>query len=123
MRTFVIADSSKRKAKPVGIITWKPGLEDNQGVFALELCSDCDEESLPLSLSFCTRRENRCATAKESEDWVNSRIVPESRHNIAEVLRAISGVLFCSLKCPSINLSVPLLTSSLSSAAHASFDR
>ena len=37
MRTFVIADSSKRKAKPVGIITWKPGLEDNQGVFALEL--------------------------------------------------------------------------------------
>lgn len=88
MRTFVIADSSKRKAKPVGIITWKPGLEDNQGVFALELCSDCDEESLPLSLSFCTRRENRCATAKESEDWVNSRIVPESRHNISEVLRA-----------------------------------
>ena len=88
MRTFVIADSSKRKAKPVGILTWRPGPGDGQGVFSLELRSDCDEEHVPLSLAFCARREQKRATPEESEEWARSRVVPESRHNIADVLKA-----------------------------------
>ena len=88
MRTFVIADSSKRKAKPVGVLTWQPHPGNDGGRFALEVCSNCDAEDLPLSLSFCANRNGRRASSRESEEWVRSRIVPESRHNIAEVLKA-----------------------------------
>lgn len=88
MRIFVIADSSKRKAKPIGVLIWKPDGQNGKGRFSLEMCSNCSEEHLPLSLSFCANREHKRATPAESEDWVRSRIVPESRHNIAEVLEA-----------------------------------
>ena len=107
MRAFVIADASKRKAKPIALLLWMPhgdesdqgdqgdqgdesdqGDQGDQGLFALQLSQRCDERDLPLSLSFCIRRKNRCATSEESEQWVRSRIVPESRHNITEVLRA-----------------------------------
>lgn len=88
MRIFVIVDSSKRKAKPIGALFWEASDENEQGRFLLELSSDCNEDSLPLSLSFCVAREYRRATPEESADWVHSRIVPEDRHNIAEVLEA-----------------------------------
>lgn len=88
MRTFVIADASKRKAKPVGVVIWRPCPEGDYGRFMLEVCSGYDATDLPLSLSFCANRRGRRATPQESEDWVRSRIVPENRHNIAEVLRA-----------------------------------
>ena len=88
MRAFVIVDSSKRKARPVGVLFWKADGGTDRGVFSLELSSSCDENRLPLSLSFCANRECRRATPNESADWVQSRIVPESRHNIAEVLAA-----------------------------------
>ena len=39
------------------------------------------------------------------------------------VLSAIAGVLFSSLKCPSISLNVPFFTSSTSSVAQAIFDK
>lgn len=88
MRIFVIVDSSKRKAKPIGALFWEAGGENGQGTFSLELSSTCDESRLPLSLAFCANRERRRATPDESADWVISRIVPENRHNIAEVLAA-----------------------------------
>lgn len=88
MRAFVIADASKRKAKPVGVLFWEPDNACTQGRFALELASHCDETTLPLSLSFCLDRPGKCATPEESEQWVKSRIVPEDRHNITEVLLA-----------------------------------
>ena len=88
MRTFVIADSSRRKAEPVGVLIWEEDPERKQGRFILELSSECSESDLPLSLAFCTKRVARRATPEESEDWVRSRIVPEDRHNIVEVLRS-----------------------------------
>ena len=88
MRTFVIADASKRKAKPIGILLWESDPLNGQGRFSLELDSRCTESDLPLSLSFLAKREDRTALPEESEDWVRSRIVPEDRHNIVEVLIA-----------------------------------
>ena len=88
MRIFAIADASRRKAEPIGILVWQPSATNRQGRFFLQLTQTCAERRLPLSLSFCTQREGRCSTPSEGEDWVRSRIVPESRHNIAEVLRA-----------------------------------
>ena len=88
MRAFAIADASKRRSRPVGLLFWEPDSAAPQGRFSLELASTCDEAALPLSLSFCAGRAGRRATPQESEDWVRSRIVPENRHNITEVLRA-----------------------------------
>lgn len=88
MRVFAIADASKRKAKPVGALVWQPCPENDQGRFTLEVCSGHDESRLPLSISFCAKREGGRATHRESEEWVRSRVVPESRHNIAAVLKA-----------------------------------
>ncbi len=88
MRVFAIADVSKRKADPIGVLVWQPSETNRQGCFLLQLTQACSERRLPLSLSFCAQREGRCATPRESEDWARSRIVPESRHNIGEVLRA-----------------------------------
>ena len=88
MRAFAIADASKRKAKPIGVLLWEPDEDNKQGAFSLELSSSCDETLIPLSLSFCTRRKGRRATPEESKRWVESRIVPENRHNITEVLMA-----------------------------------
>ena len=88
MRTFVIADASKRKAEPVGILFWDADPVSEQGRFSLELSSCCNENDLPLSLSFLAKRKTRVALPEESEDWVRSRIVPEDRHNIVEVLQA-----------------------------------
>lgn len=88
MRIFVIVDASKRKAKPIGIVTWQARPAGGPGAFSLELCSSRNQHDLPLSLSFCCNREGRVATPEESERWVRSRIVPENRHNIVEVLRA-----------------------------------
>ena len=88
MRIFAIADASRRKADPIGVLVWQPSETNRQGCFLLQLTQACSERRLPLSLSFCAQREGRCATPRESEDWARSRIVPESRHNIGEVLRA-----------------------------------
>lgn len=88
MRIFAIADASKRKAEPIGILAWWPCSNSEQGRFLLQLTQSCKGPALPLSVSFCVQREARCATAGESEDWVRSRIVPESRHNIGAVLQA-----------------------------------
>lgn len=88
MRTFVIADASKRKARPIALLLWQPDDDGGQGIFTLQVSGKCSERDLPLSLSFCMQREGRCATHEESEQWVRSRIVPESRHNITEVLMA-----------------------------------
>lgn len=88
MRAFVIADASKRKARPVGLLFWEPDAEGGQGRFSLELSSSARADDLPLSLSFCASREGSRATCAESEEWVRSRIVPEDRHNIVEVLEA-----------------------------------
>lgn len=88
MRIFAIADASKRKADPIGVLVWQPSETNRQGCFLLQLTQACTERRLPLSVSFCMQREGRCATPRESEDWARSRIVPESRHNIGEVLRA-----------------------------------
>ena len=88
MRIFAIADAFKRKADPIGVLVWQPSETSRQGCFLLQLTQACTERRLPLSVSFCVQREGRCATPHESEDWARSRIVPESRHNIGEVLRA-----------------------------------
>ena len=88
MRAFVIADSSKRKAKPIGMLFWEPDPTSEQGKFSIELSSACTAIELPLSLEFCAYRKGRKATHKQSEDWVKSRIVPENRQNIAAVLAA-----------------------------------
>lgn len=88
MRAFVIADASRRKARPVAALLWEPDPAYSQGRFSLGVASRCTEDNLPLSLAFCLREEGRCATSRDSEEWVRSRIVPESRHNIAEVLLA-----------------------------------
>lgn len=88
MRIFAIADASKRKARPIGVLFWEPSDDDEQGRFSLELSSSCAEDTLPLSLSFCAQRKGRRATPEESRRWVESRIVPEGRHNIAEVIMA-----------------------------------
>lgn len=88
MRAFVIADASKRKAKPIGILVWEADQSSDQGRFFLELSTHCGEADVPLSLSFLLKRKERIATPEESEDWARSRIVPEDRHNIVEVLLA-----------------------------------
>ena len=87
MRAFVITDSSKRKAKPLALLLWRPDANDGPGEFELELSSKCSASNLPLSLSFCADRPGRRATPEQSRQWVRSRIVPEDRQNIAEVLR------------------------------------
>ena len=81
-------DASKRKAKPIGMLFWEAGTDGGQGEFSLEVSTRCQESDLPLSLAFCARREGGRATPEESRDWVRSRIVPENRQNIVEVLRA-----------------------------------
>lgn len=88
MRAFVIADASKRKAKPIGILLWWEDERQEQGRFVIELSSRCNTATLPLSLAFCAQRPNRRATEAESRQWVESRIVPPDRHNIASVLLA-----------------------------------
>ena len=88
MRTFVIADASKRKAKPIGILLWDADPSNKRGRFSIELSTSCNEDDLPLSLSFLAKRNARKAMLEESEDWVRSRIVPEDRQNIVEVLIA-----------------------------------
>lgn len=88
MRAFVIADASKRKARPVAALFWEGGAAGRDGDFFIELASGVDEGDLPLSLLFCLRFDGGRASCEESGDWVRSRIVPENRHNIVEVLRA-----------------------------------
>lgn len=84
----MIADASRRKAEPIGALFWELDPASERGRFSLEVASSCTERDLPLSLSFCLRREGRRASEHESLDWVRSRIVPENRQNIVEVLLA-----------------------------------
>lgn len=88
MRAFAIADASRRKARPVAALFWEHGPAGEIGRFSLAISSGCTERDLPLSLSFCLHKPNRCASARESLEWVRSRIVPENRQNIAEVLES-----------------------------------
>ena len=88
MRAFVIADASKRKAEPVCALIWEPDYSNDQGRFILQARTSCCEDDLPLSLAICTRSADKRATFKQSEEWVRSRIVPNDRQNLAEVLRA-----------------------------------
>ena len=67
---------------------WDADPLNEQGRFSLELSSRCRESDLPLSLSFLAKRDTRIALPEESEGRVRSRIVPEDRHNIVEVLLA-----------------------------------
>ena len=88
MRAFVIADAYKRKAKPIGMLFWEEDPSCEQGCFTIEISAECADDDLPLSLAFCMGENNRKAAGKQSEEWVRTRIVPEDRHNITEVLMA-----------------------------------
>ena len=56
--------------------------------FYIELPPDADEWDTPLILSSFVKRGHRTVNAYWSNVWVQQRIIPSDRQNIAEILRA-----------------------------------
>ena len=89
MRAFALYDSSKRNRKACAWILHEPGTDE----FALELADWAQPADLPLGLAFYGSLPRlshgpRMVSPYLTWQWLETRIPPADRDNIAEVLSA-----------------------------------
>ena len=89
MRAFALYDSSKRNRKACAWILYEPGTDS----FSLELADWTQPKDLPLGLAFygslpVNPNKPRTVSPYLTWKWLETRIPPSNRENLAEVLSA-----------------------------------
>ena len=83
-RTFEIVDGSRRGAAPCATLVYDEGTRS----FEIDIAEDAGLDDLPLILAGLAERGKRQIGPEWSLRWVQERIVPPSRQNLGQVLRA-----------------------------------
>ncbi len=86
MRAFAIVDTSQRasKRKPCATLLY----DEDTREYRIEIAPDAGEDDVPMLLIPFIWRKQRTLDATWSRTWVRERIVPPSRQNLGQILKA-----------------------------------
>ncbi|WP_165254004.1 helix-turn-helix transcriptional regulator [Adlercreutzia sp. ZJ304] len=84
MRKFNIVDGSKRAAQPCAVLTYDEACDS----FRIDISRDIDLEEMPFEFSLMVENGSYSMEDKQSRRWVESRVIPSSRQNLGQVLKA-----------------------------------
>lgn len=86
MRVFAVYNPLVRKRRACAWVTYEPA----QDSYAIECAPWAGFDDLPLALALSARRGERIISGSKARRWVEGRVPPPERHNIAQVLDASS---------------------------------
>ncbi len=86
MRAFAIVDTSQRasKRKPCATLLY----DEDAREYRIEIAPDAGEDDVPMLLIPFIWHKQRTLDATWSRTWVRERIVPPSRQNLGQILKA-----------------------------------
>ena len=86
MRAFAIVDMSQRasKRKPCATLFYDEKTRD----YRIEIAPTASEDDVPMLLAAFIHRKQRTLDSKWSRKWVEERVVPPSRQNLGQILKA-----------------------------------
>ncbi len=87
MRRFEIIDGAKRNAPPCAVLNWEDETTDEVSL-SIDINEEATTEDVPMLFVPFVRENKRHIGEKWAMRWIEERIVPPSRQNLGEVLRA-----------------------------------
>lgn len=87
MRRFEIIDGSKRNALPCAVLNWEID-NDEEATLSIDIDESAGACDVPMLFVPFVRKNKRHICDKWAKRWIDERIVPISRQNLGEVLRA-----------------------------------
>lgn len=84
MRRFEILDASRRGALPCAVLNW----DERKDEFSIEIAKWAGEGDVPMLLAPFARKGQRRVDDAWARRWVAERVVPSSRQNLGQVLKA-----------------------------------
>lgn len=87
MRHFEIIDGSRRNALPCAVLSWNDE-DTEESTFFININERASIADVPLLFVPFIRQNKRHISNKWTKRWIEERIVPSSRQNLGEVLRA-----------------------------------
>ena len=86
MRRFEIIDGSKRNALPCAVLNWEN--DNEEATLSIYIDEHAGVNDVPMLFVPFVRENKRHIGDKWAKRWIEERIVPTSRQNLGEVLRA-----------------------------------
>ena len=87
MRRFEIVDGSRRHAYPCAVLNLEYGDTEN-AMLSIDIAESAGENDVPMLFVPFVRENKRHINDKWTNRWIEERVVPSSRQNLGEVLRA-----------------------------------
>ncbi len=84
IRRFDIVDGRSRKARPCATLTY----DTETGEYAIRIAEGVSPDEVPMMMEPFVERGQRDMGPEWSRRWVEERVVPPSRQNLGEILRA-----------------------------------
>lgn len=84
MRRFEIIDGARRNARPCAVLNW----DDEADALSIDIGEQANETDVPMLFIPFLRKGMRHIDDTWARRWIEERIVPASRQNLGEVLRA-----------------------------------
>ena len=87
MRRFEVIDGAKRNALPCAVLNWDD--KNAKGIsLSIDISENARKEDVPMLFVPFVRENKLHIGDKWAKRWIEERIVPPSRQNLGEVLRA-----------------------------------
>ena len=87
MRRFEIIDGAKRNALPCAVLNWESD-KNGEATLSIDINENAGTEDVPMLFVPFVRENKRHISDKWTKRWIEERVVPTSRQNLGEVLRA-----------------------------------
>lgn len=87
MRRFEIIDGARRNALPCAVLNWKNN-NTEESTLSVDINEYAGVDDVPMLFVPFVRENKRHIGDKWTKRWIKERIVPSSRQNLGEVLRA-----------------------------------
>lgn len=84
MRSFAIVDGSRRGARACAVLRY----DEKKRAYSIELAPWATGDDLPMTLAPFADAGERTVDPAWSRAWVEERVVPPSRQNLGQVLKA-----------------------------------
>ena len=86
MRAFAIVDMTQRasRRKPCATLFY----DEEAREYRIEIAPAASEDDVPMLLAAFIHRKQRTLDSKWSRKWVEERVVPPSRQNLGQILKA-----------------------------------
>lgn len=84
MRRFAILDGSVRNATPCAYLSYDP----RNDRYSIDIAEGATVNEVPMAFSTFMQRGERTIGSEWSRRWIEERVVPASRQNIGQILKA-----------------------------------